>query len=37
MLNKTKIPHTYVIVFAIIVFAALLTWVIPGGTLKDTR
>jgi uncharacterized ion transporter superfamily protein YfcC len=34
MLNKTKIPHTYVIVFAIIVFAALLTWVIPGGTFE---
>ncbi len=26
-----KIPHTYVIIFAIIVFAALLTWIIPGG------
>jgi uncharacterized ion transporter superfamily protein YfcC len=27
-----KIPHTYVIVFSIIVLAAILTWVIPGGT-----
>jgi uncharacterized ion transporter superfamily protein YfcC len=26
-----KIPHTYVIVFGIILFAALLTWIIPGG------
>ncbi|MDR2836152.1 MAG: YfcC family protein [Bacteroidales bacterium] len=26
-----KIPHTYVIVFAIIVFAAILTWIIPSG------
>ena len=26
-----KIPHTYVIVFFIIVFAAVLTWFIPGG------
>jgi uncharacterized ion transporter superfamily protein YfcC len=26
-----KIPHTYVIVFSIIVLAAVLTWVIPGG------
>lgn len=26
-----KIPHTYVIVFAIVVFAGILTWIIPGG------
>ncbi len=26
-----KIPHTYVIIFFIIVFAAILTWFIPGG------
>ncbi|MCX6329345.1 MAG: AbgT family transporter [Bacteroidia bacterium] len=26
-----KIPHTYVIVFSIIVLSAVLTWVIPGG------
>jgi uncharacterized ion transporter superfamily protein YfcC len=26
-----KIPHTYVIVFGLIVFSAMLTWVIPGG------
>lgn len=26
-----KIPHTYVIVFVLIVFCAILTWVIPGG------
>ena len=26
-----KIPHTFVIVFFIIVFAAILTWFIPGG------
>jgi uncharacterized ion transporter superfamily protein YfcC len=30
-MKKSKIPHTYVIVFSIIVFAALLTWVVPGG------
>ncbi len=29
--KKIQIPHTYVIVFAIIVFAAVLTWIIPGG------
>ena len=26
-----KIPHTYVIVFGIILLAAILTWFIPGG------
>ena len=26
-----KVPHTYVIVFSIIVFAAILTYIIPGG------
>lgn len=26
-----KIPHTYVIVFAIVVISALLTWIVPGG------
>jgi len=28
---KLKIPHTYVIIFAIIVIAAASTWFIPGG------
>jgi uncharacterized ion transporter superfamily protein YfcC len=27
-----KIPHTYVIVFFVVVFSALLTWIIPGGS-----
>ena len=26
-----KIPHTYVIVFYIVIFSAILTWIIPGG------
>lgn len=26
-----KVPHTYVIVFYIIVLAAVMTWIIPGG------
>ncbi|MCK4466534.1 MAG: YfcC family protein, partial [Bacteroidales bacterium] len=30
MLTK-KIPHTYVIVFYIIIISAILTWIIPGG------
>ncbi|MCF8303085.1 MAG: TIGR00366 family protein [Bacteroidales bacterium] len=31
MLKKKKIPHTYVIVFYIIILAAVMTWVLPGG------
>ncbi len=32
-----KVPHTYVIVFAIIILAAILTWVIPPGKyVEDT-
>ena len=31
MLKKFRIPHTYVIVFYIIIVAAILTWIIPGG------
>ncbi|MFO8234129.1 MAG: AbgT family transporter [Bacteroidales bacterium] len=31
MFKKRAIPHTYVIVFSIIVLAAVLTWFIPGG------
>ena len=31
MLKKKKIPHTYVIVFYIIILSAILTWIIPGG------
>lgn len=29
-----KIPHTYVIVFFIVVFAAILTWIVPGGSFE---
>ena len=31
MARKSRIPHTYVIVFFFIVAAAMLTWVLPGG------
>ncbi|MCF8234460.1 MAG: AbgT family transporter [Bacteroidales bacterium] len=34
MAKKKKIPHTYVIIFSIIIFAAMLTWVIPGGSFQ---
>lgn len=30
-MKSLKIPHTFTIVFLIIVFCAILTWVIPGG------
>lgn len=26
-----KFPHTYVIIFTVLVFSAILTWVVPGG------
>lgn len=29
--KKTKVPHTYVIVFFIILLAAVLTWIVPPG------
>lgn len=28
---KKKIPHTYVLIFILIILAAMLTWIIPGG------
>lgn len=31
MFKKLKFPHTYVIIFALIVIAAMMTWFIPGG------
>jgi uncharacterized ion transporter superfamily protein YfcC len=32
MAKKKQIPHTYVIVFFIVMMAGLLTWIVPGGT-----
>jgi uncharacterized ion transporter superfamily protein YfcC len=32
MAKNFKIPHTYVIVFSIVIIAGILTWIIPGGT-----
>jgi len=29
-----KIPHTFVIIFVLIIFCAVLTWIIPGGEFK---
>ncbi|MBT5991797.1 MAG: YfcC family protein [Bacteroidetes bacterium] len=31
-----KIPHTYAIVFYIILIAAVLTWIVPGGEYVET-
>jgi len=31
MIMLKKVPHTYVIVFAILVLAAITTWFVPGG------
>ncbi len=30
-MKKRQIPHTYVIIFYVILFCAVLTWIIPGG------
>jgi uncharacterized ion transporter superfamily protein YfcC len=29
--KKREFPHTYVIIFALIIIAAILTWIVPGG------
>ncbi len=34
---KRKIPHTYVIVFYIILVAAVLTWILPGGEYIEQK
>ncbi len=34
MAKKKQIPHTYVIIFYIIILAAILTWIIPGGEFE---
>lgn len=34
MAKSRKIPHTYVIVFYIIVVAAIVTWLVPGGSFE---
>lgn len=31
MSSKFKIPHTFTIVFSIIILCAILTWILPGG------
>ncbi len=36
MLKNKKIPHTYVIIFYIIILSAVMTWIIPGGEYAET-
>ncbi len=33
-MSKRKIPHTFALVFYLIVAAAVLTWIIPGGSFE---
>ena len=35
-MKKRQIPHTYSIIFYIILFCAALTWIIPGGQYKES-
>lgn len=35
-MKKRKIPHTYVIVFYVIIVSAILTWIVPGGEYSST-
>jgi hypothetical protein len=37
MIKKGRIPHTYVIVFFIVVLAGILTWFIPGGNFEREK
>ena len=36
MAKAHKFPHTYVIIFYLIIMAAALTWIIPGGRFERT-
>lgn len=36
MAGKRKVPHTYVIIFGVIIFSAILTWIIPAGSFEHT-
>lgn len=36
MAKTRKFPHTYVIIFYLILIAAVLTWIVPGGRFKRT-
>jgi uncharacterized ion transporter superfamily protein YfcC len=36
-MKKIQIPHTYVIIFSIIVIAAVFTWFVPGGVFEREK
>ena len=36
-IRKLKIPHTYVIIFSIIILAAIFTWFVPGGSFEREK
>lgn len=36
-MKKSRIPHTYSLIFFIIIFMAILTWVIPSGQFKTEQ
>lgn len=35
--NKMSFPHTYVIIFGLIIFAVLLTWIVPAGNFPRVK
>ena len=37
MKKKRKIPHTYAIIFYIIILAVMLTWILPGGKYVEEQ
>lgn len=36
-MKKNRIPHTYTLIFFIIIFMAILTWFIPSGQFKTEQ
>jgi uncharacterized ion transporter superfamily protein YfcC len=36
-MKKFKLPHTFVLLFAILVLIAAATWLVPGGRYERTR
>ena len=37
VLKKIKVPHTYVLLFLLVVVMAILTWFIPSGSFKTVE
>ncbi len=37
ILNKFKVPHTYVIIFFLVVFVSVLTYIIPAGQFERAK